>query len=206
MADRLRARAVIEDEIAALAPHQTGDAIGAPPGEAAREVGEFRRSARQALRWLLVGGPGPLLAEVDVRAGPVPARAVVAELGRAEKVIYGRSSRRLRRGPRPWGAARVDVGAVRGRDLTVAVAGSRSLIPVGPEGLASRYSPTLPQTTSPAYLYAAIRSAILNERWVVSGAGRPIAASHGGQRNDSHTRHPRVIGPYDWPEPTQDRR
>ena len=66
MADRLRARAVIEDEIAALAPHQTGDDIGAPPGEAAREVGEFRRSAREALRWLLVGGPGPLLAEVDV--------------------------------------------------------------------------------------------------------------------------------------------
>ena len=94
MADRLRARAVIEDEIAALAPHQTGDDIGAPPGEAAREVGEFRRSAREALRWLLVGGPGPLLAEVDMPAGPVPARAVVAELGRAEKVIYGRSSRR----------------------------------------------------------------------------------------------------------------
>ena len=164
MTDRLRARAVIEDEIAALAPHQTGDAIGAPPGEAAREVGEFRRSAREALRWLLVGGPGPLLSEVDVPAGPVPARAVVAELGRAEKVIYGRSSRRLRRGPRPWGATRVDVGAVRGRDLTVAVAGSRSLIPVGPEGLASRYSPTLPQTTLPVYPYAAIRSAILNER------------------------------------------
>jgi len=76
-----------------LAPHQTGDAIGASPGEAAREVGEFRRSARQALRWLLVGGLGPLLSEVDVPAGPVPARAV-AELGRAEKVIYGRSSRR----------------------------------------------------------------------------------------------------------------
>ena len=38
------------------------------------------------------------------------------------------------------------------------------MIPVGPEGLASRYSPTLPQTTLPAYPYAAIRSAILNER------------------------------------------
>lgn len=94
MTDRLRARAVIEDEIAALAPHQGGNDIGAPPGEAAREVGEFLRSARQALRWLLVGGPGPLLSEVDVPAGPVPARAVVAELGRAEEVIYGRSSRR----------------------------------------------------------------------------------------------------------------
>ena len=78
-----------------LAPHQTGDAIGASPGEAAREVGEFRRSARQALRWLLVGGSGPLLADADVGAGPVLAQAVVAELGRAEKVIYARSSRRL---------------------------------------------------------------------------------------------------------------
>ena len=95
MTDRLRARAVIEDEIAALAPHQGGNDIGAPPGVAAREVGEFRRSARQALRWLLVGGSGPSLAEADLRMGPVPARAVVAELGRAEKVIYGRSSRRL---------------------------------------------------------------------------------------------------------------
>ena len=54
-------------------------------------------AARQALRWLLVGGPGPLIADadVDVGAGPVPARAVVAELGRAENVIYTRSSRRL---------------------------------------------------------------------------------------------------------------
>ena len=31
----------------------------------------------------------------DVDVGAVPARAVVAELGRAEKLIYGRSSRRL---------------------------------------------------------------------------------------------------------------
>jgi hypothetical protein len=101
MADRLRARAVIEDEIAALAPGRSGDAGGSPAGrQAVSEVAEFRRSARQALRWLLVGGSGPLLAgpllaDVDVGAGAVPARAVVAELGRAEKVIYGWSSRRL---------------------------------------------------------------------------------------------------------------
>lgn len=95
MEQRLRARAVIENEIAALAPRRTGDGTGVPAGqEAAREVAEFRRSARQALRWLLVGGPGPLLADADVLAGPVPARAVVAELGRAEMVIYGWSSRR----------------------------------------------------------------------------------------------------------------
>jgi hypothetical protein len=94
--DRLRARVVIENEIAALAPSRSGDGAGIPGGrEAAAEVGEFRRSARQGLRWLLVGGPGPLLADADVGAGPVPARAVVAELGRAEKVIYARSSRRL---------------------------------------------------------------------------------------------------------------
>ena len=92
MQDRLRARAVIESEIAALAPSRSGDGAGIPAGrEAAAEVGEFRRSARQGLRWLLVGGPGPLIAG----AGPVPARAVMAELGRAEKVSYTRSSRRL---------------------------------------------------------------------------------------------------------------
>ena len=68
-------------------------AAGSPPGVSRQRRGEFRRSARQALRWLLVGGPGPLIA--DAGAGPVPARAVVAELGRAEKVIYTRSSRRL---------------------------------------------------------------------------------------------------------------
>ena len=96
MQDRLRARAVIESEIAALAPSRSGDGAGIPAGrEAAAEVGEFRRSARQGLRWLLVGGPGPLLADADVGLGPVLARAVVAELGRAEEVIYARSSRRL---------------------------------------------------------------------------------------------------------------
>jgi hypothetical protein len=100
--DRLRAREVIENEIAALAPSRSGDSGGIPAGrKPAAEVEEFRRSARQALRWLLVGGPGPLIADaevdadVDVGAGPVPARAVVAELGRAENVIYTRSSRRL---------------------------------------------------------------------------------------------------------------
>jgi hypothetical protein len=93
--DRRRARTVIENEIAALAPSHSGD-DGIPAGsQAAPVVGEFRRSARQALRWLLMGGPGPLLAAADVGAGPVPAWAVVAELGRAEKVIYGWSSRRL---------------------------------------------------------------------------------------------------------------
>ena len=96
MEGRWRARGVIENEIAALAPHPTGEGAGIPAGlAAAQEVAEFRRSARQALRWLLVGGSGPSLADADLRMGPVPARAVVAELGRAEKVIYGRSSRRL---------------------------------------------------------------------------------------------------------------
>jgi hypothetical protein len=96
--DRLRAREVIENEIAPLAPSRSGDGGGIPAGrKPAAEVGEFRRSARQALRWLLVGGPGPLIADADadVGAAPAPARAVVAELGRAEKVIYTRSSRRL---------------------------------------------------------------------------------------------------------------
>ena len=96
MQDRLRAREVIENEIAALAPSPSGDGGGIPAGrKPAAEVGEFRRSARHALRWLLVGGPGPLLADAAADVGAVPARAVVAELGRAEKVIYARSSRRL---------------------------------------------------------------------------------------------------------------
>jgi hypothetical protein len=64
---------------------------GCLPGE--RRHGRSFGSARQALRWLLVGGPGPLIA--DVGAGPVSARAVVAALGRAEEVIYAWSSRRL---------------------------------------------------------------------------------------------------------------
>jgi len=96
--DRLRAREVIEKELAALAPSGSGDGSGIPAGRRpAAAAGEFRRSARHALRGLLVGGPGPLLADADadVGAGPVPARAVVAELGRAENVIYTRSSRRL---------------------------------------------------------------------------------------------------------------
>jgi hypothetical protein len=79
---------VIENEIVALAPSHSGDDDRMPAGREA-PLAEFRRSARQALRWLLVGGLGPLIA--DVGAGPVSARAVVAALGRAEEVIYARS-------------------------------------------------------------------------------------------------------------------
>jgi hypothetical protein len=118
--DRLRARAVIENEIVALAPSHSGDDDRMPAGPEA-PLAEFRRSARQALRWLLVGG--------DVGAGPVSAQAVVAALGRAEEVIYARSSRSLDVA-RAWSAARVDVGAVRHRDATVAMARPRSLIRV----------------------------------------------------------------------------
>jgi hypothetical protein len=54
----------------------------------------FRRAAREALGWLLVGGPGPLTAQDDAPTAPVPAPAMVAELARAEAVIYTRSARR----------------------------------------------------------------------------------------------------------------
>ena len=67
-----------------------------PPGESRHR--RWGVSALGALGPAVVvdDGPGPLLADAaDAGVGPVPARAVVAELGRAGKVIYTRSSRRL---------------------------------------------------------------------------------------------------------------
>jgi hypothetical protein len=88
MADQQRPRATIESEIAALA-------VGDPTDP---QVGQFRLAAGRALRWVLAGGPGPLTAR-SAPAGqygepgqPSP-RELVAELAKADAIIYGRSSR-----------------------------------------------------------------------------------------------------------------
>jgi hypothetical protein len=57
---------------------------------AAKSGSAFHQGARDALRWLLVGGPGPLTG--GMTGLPIPLRAVVAELSAAEAVIYGRPS------------------------------------------------------------------------------------------------------------------
>jgi hypothetical protein len=59
---------------------------------AAKSGSAFHQGARDALRWLLVGGPGPLTG--GITGLPIPLRAVVAELSAAEAVIYGRPSGR----------------------------------------------------------------------------------------------------------------
>lgn len=47
----------------------------------------FREGARDALRWLMAGGPGPL---TDCPTEPpLTVRAVVAELAAAERRLYG---------------------------------------------------------------------------------------------------------------------
>jgi hypothetical protein len=52
----------------------------------------FHEGARDALRWLLRGGPGPLTGRsIDL---PIPLRAVVAELSAAGELAYGRPSGR----------------------------------------------------------------------------------------------------------------
>lgn len=51
----------------------------------------FHESARDGLRWLCLGGHGPLTGEASTR--PVPARAVTAELAVARMLIGGPPSR-----------------------------------------------------------------------------------------------------------------
>jgi hypothetical protein len=72
---RLRDRSVLSEQIAEL--RERTDA--ATP--------QFRQGAMDALRWLCVGGPGPLS---RVLAGvPVRPAAIVRELAAAEAIIYG---------------------------------------------------------------------------------------------------------------------
>lgn len=54
---------------------------------AAESGSPFHEGARDALRWLLVGGPGPLTGAISDL--PISFRAVVAELAAAEALIYG---------------------------------------------------------------------------------------------------------------------
>lgn len=57
---------------------------------AAENGSTFHTGARDALRWVLVGGPGPLTGALT--GLPIPLRAIVAELAAAEALIYGRPS------------------------------------------------------------------------------------------------------------------
>lgn len=50
----------------------------------------FHEGARDALRWLLTGGPGPLTGRIT--GLPISLRAVVAELSTAESIAFGRPS------------------------------------------------------------------------------------------------------------------
>jgi hypothetical protein len=59
---------------------------------AAEKGSSFHEGARDALRWLLVGGPGPLTGAISDL--PISFRAVVAELATAEALIYGEPSAR----------------------------------------------------------------------------------------------------------------
>jgi hypothetical protein len=70
----LRDPAVIAAEISAVT-------IAAEAGSA------FHEGARDALRWLLRGGPGPLGGQIT--GLPISLRAVVAELSAAEALAYG---------------------------------------------------------------------------------------------------------------------
>lgn len=56
--------------------------------ESKRTGSRFALGALDALRWLTVGGPGPLTG--DVLSKPVTVRAVVHELAEAEAIVYGR--------------------------------------------------------------------------------------------------------------------
>lgn len=58
-------------------------ALGA---ESERTGSLFVRGARDALRWLLGGGPGPLTGALET---PIAVPAIVHELAAAEAVIYG---------------------------------------------------------------------------------------------------------------------
>jgi hypothetical protein len=57
---------------------------------AAASGSAFHAGARDALRWVLAGGAGPLTGRIT--GLPIPLRAVVAELAAAEALIYGRPS------------------------------------------------------------------------------------------------------------------
>jgi len=60
--------------------------------ESERTASSFVRGARDALRWLVGGGPGPLTGVLET---PIALRSVVHELAAAEAVIYGpRSAQR----------------------------------------------------------------------------------------------------------------
>jgi hypothetical protein len=72
---RLRDREVLHEQIEALTRH-----LG-------QTRADFPRGARDALRWVLEGGPGPLTGCVE--GLPVPVPAIVRELASAEAVIYG---------------------------------------------------------------------------------------------------------------------
>jgi hypothetical protein len=72
----LRDPTVVAAEIEALRP-------------AAASGSAFHAGARDALRWVLAGGPGPLTGRIT--GLPIPLSAVVAELA-AEALIYGRPS------------------------------------------------------------------------------------------------------------------
>jgi hypothetical protein len=80
---RLRDRDALAAEMTALRDRVGGERCA------------FRQGARDALRWLVRGGPGPLTGVVT--GLPIPARAIVGELGVAEDLIHGRPS-----GPRDY--------------------------------------------------------------------------------------------------------
>jgi hypothetical protein len=75
---RLRDRSVLSAQIAELGERKDA----ASP--------QFRQGAIDALRWLCVGGPGPLS---GVLAGlPIRPEVIVRELAAAEAIIYGEPS------------------------------------------------------------------------------------------------------------------
>jgi hypothetical protein len=76
---RLRGRAVLEAQLAALRRHGAGDDV------------EFHRGAADALRWLIENTASPLTGQLGIP--PVSAQAIVRELACAEEIIYGGSPR-----------------------------------------------------------------------------------------------------------------
>jgi hypothetical protein len=84
MPARIRDRLVLEMQIAEL--------TRAIAHAGSKDLADFHRGAAEALRWVTVGGPGPLTGCLD---GPVVSvQAVARELAVAEDLIYGRPSRR----------------------------------------------------------------------------------------------------------------
>jgi hypothetical protein len=72
-----RLRAALTEELEALSPR-------------AESGSRFHEGARDALRWLLAGGPGPLTG--FAADPPLRQRAIVAELAAAEAWLYGPKS------------------------------------------------------------------------------------------------------------------